>query len=140
MWEEMVLLIAPHHPNGKRGRLPRGIEPMPQTYLMQQWFNLLGEGVEDAIYDSHAFRKLVGVDSMDEARAPGATPLRKFRELMCGVSTVGTRLIEAQSSTENAESKCGSETRQAKKVTCGISGNGFALEWMRGQGIFIRWR
>ena len=35
----------------------RGIETMTRMYLLQMWFNLSDEGVEDAIYDSYAMRK-----------------------------------------------------------------------------------
>ena len=53
-WEEWVAYIAPYDPSGKRGRPPKGIEKMLRMYLLQCWFNLLDEGVEDAIYDSYA--------------------------------------------------------------------------------------
>jgi len=33
-----------------------------RMYLLQCWFNLSDEGVEDAIYDSYAMRKFVGID------------------------------------------------------------------------------
>ena len=53
-WEEWVALIKPHYFNGKRGRPPKGIEKKLRMYLLQIWFNLSDEGVEDAIYDSYA--------------------------------------------------------------------------------------
>ena len=53
-WDEWVNLIKPHYPNGKRGRPPKGIEKMLRMYLLQSWFALSDEGVEDAIYDSNA--------------------------------------------------------------------------------------
>ena len=31
-------------------------------YLLQCWFNLSDEGVEDAIYDSYAMRKFMGIN------------------------------------------------------------------------------
>lgn len=50
-------------------------------YLLQCWFNLSDEGVEDAIYDSYAMRKFVGIDFFEED-APDATTLLKFRRLL----------------------------------------------------------
>ena len=66
-WDEWVAFIAPYYPSGKRGRPPKGIEKMLRMYLLQCWFNLSDEGVEDAIYDSYAMRKFTGIDFMTEA-------------------------------------------------------------------------
>jgi IS5 family transposase len=38
--------------------------------------------VEDAIYDSYAFRKFMNVDFLGEEQAPDATTLCKFRKLL----------------------------------------------------------
>ena len=62
VWEEWTGLILPYYPNGKRGRPTRGAEQMLRMYLLQNWFNLSDEGVEDAIYDSYAFRNFMKVD------------------------------------------------------------------------------
>lgn len=51
-WDRWIGLIKPFYPNGKRGRPTRGIETMLRMYLLQIWFNLSDEGIEDAIYDS----------------------------------------------------------------------------------------
>ena len=55
-WEEWVAYIEPHYPRGHRGRPTQGIEKMLRMYLLQCWFNLSDEGIEDAIYDSYALR------------------------------------------------------------------------------------
>ena len=39
---------------------------MLRMYLLQIWFTLSDEGVEDAIYDSYAMRKFMGIDFMVE--------------------------------------------------------------------------
>ena len=59
-WDEWVEFVRPYYPAGKRGRPTKGIEKMLRMYLLQTWFNLSDEGVEDAIYDSYAFRKFMG--------------------------------------------------------------------------------
>ena len=71
--DEWVEYIKPNDPSGKRGRPPKGIEKMLRMYLLQCWFNLSDEGVEDAIYDSYAMRKFVGIDffvAVDHEKLP----------------------------------------------------------------------
>ena len=137
-WQEWVDYIAPHYPNGKRGRPPMGIEKMLRMYLLQIWFNLSDEGVEDAIYDSYAFRKFMGLNFMED-QVPDATTLLKFRRLMeeskigeklfCSINYVmehtghimrgGTivdaTIISAPSSTKNQEKARDPEMHQTKK-------------------------
>jgi len=137
-WEEWVELIKPHYFDGKRGRPPLGIEKMLRMYLLQIWFNLSDEGVEDAIYDSYAMRKFMGIDFMRE-QAPDATTLLKFRHLieksglgkaffeainrcleqcghiMKGGTIVDATLISAPSSTKNASGSRDPEMHQTKK-------------------------
>ena len=55
-WTEWVEMIRPYYPKGERGRPVRGIETMTRMYMLQMWFNLSDEGVDDAIYDSYAMR------------------------------------------------------------------------------------
>ena len=51
---------------------------MLRMYVVQQCFGLSDEGMEDAIYDSQAIRRFIGIDLSREA-APDATTLLKFR-------------------------------------------------------------
>ena len=80
-WDEWVTLIKPYYPSGKRGRPTRGIDSMLRMYFLANMFNLSDEGVEDAIYDSYAFRKFMKIDFFNE-QVPDATTLCKFRKLM----------------------------------------------------------
>ena len=70
-WEEWVKLVEPHYPKGKRGRPPREIETMLRMLLLQQWFNLSDEGVEDAIYVRQLCNGTVHRDRLCHRR-PGA--------------------------------------------------------------------
>ena len=54
-WEDWTKIIEPYYPKGERGRPPIGIEKMLRMYLLQSWFNLSDEGIEDAIYDGDRF-------------------------------------------------------------------------------------
>ena len=137
-WEEWVSLIVPHYPTGKRGRPPVGMESMLRMYLLQCSFNLSDEGVEDAIYDSYAMRKFMGINFL-ERDVPDATTLLKFRHLlerhglgklffdainrcleragrmMRGGSIVDATLISAPSSTKNANKARDPEMHQTRK-------------------------
>ncbi len=125
-------------PSGKRGRPPKGIEKMLRMYLLQVWFNLSDEGTEDAIYDSYAMRKFVGINFLEED-APDATTLLKFRRLLeqhginklyfeainrvmvetghmlKGGTVVDATIINASPSTKNAEKQRDPEMHQTKK-------------------------
>jgi transposase, IS5 family len=54
---------------------------MLRMYVAQQCFGLSDEGVEDAIYDSQAIRRFVGID-LNRESAPDATTLLNFRHLL----------------------------------------------------------
>ena len=137
-WDEWVEFVKPYYPSGKRGRPTKGIEKMLRMYLLQVWFNLSDEGVEDAIYDSYAFRKFMGIN-FNEEHVPDATTLLKFRHLleenhlgeqmfkainyvleqggamMKGGTIVDATIINAPSSTKNAEKARDPEMHQTKK-------------------------
>ena len=139
VWEEWTALVLPYYPSGKRGRPTRGAQTMLRMYLLQNWFNLSDEGVEDAIYDSYAFRKFMKVDFTGNEQVPDATTLCKFRKLldengitkaffesikgflekhgklMRGGTIVDATIIEAPSSTKNVEGKRDPEMHQVKK-------------------------
>ncbi|MBB86818.1 MAG: hypothetical protein CMP06_05890 [Xanthomonadales bacterium] len=67
-WALLVSVIEPHYPKGGgRGRPPIGCERMLRMYIAQQCFGLSDEGIEDALYDSQAIRRFVGVDLSREA-------------------------------------------------------------------------
>ena len=138
-WDEWISLIIPYYPSGKRGRPPIGIEIMLRMYLLQVWFNLSDEGTEDAIYDSYAMRKFVGINFLEED-VPDATTLLKFRRLLekhglnklffeainrvmvetghmlKGGSVVDATIINAPSSTKNAQKQRDPEMHQTKKA------------------------
>ena len=80
-WAELLAVVEPHYPKGKRGRPPIGLERMLRVYVVQQWNNLSDEGVEDAITDSQALRAFVGIDLSREA-APDATTVLQLRHLL----------------------------------------------------------
>ncbi len=57
--DEVGGYCAPYYPTGKRDRPPREIEVVFRMLLLQLWFNLSDEAVDDAIYDSYAMKSMV---------------------------------------------------------------------------------
>ena len=137
-WDEWVAVIIPYYHKGERGRPPMGVEKMLRMYLLQCWFNLSDEGVEEAIYDSYALRWFMKINFVDE-QVPDATTLLKFRRLMeqhklgqlffhtissflerhghmmRGGTIVDATLISAPSSTKNETKSRDPEMHQTKK-------------------------
>ncbi len=137
-WDRWVALIEPFYYDGKKGRRPKPLETMLRMYLLQAWFSLSDEGVEDAVCDSYAMRKFMGLDFAVE-QVPDATTLLHFRHLlekhdlghrlledqneifdaqgwtMRGGSIVDATIIAAPSSTKNASGARDPEMRQTKK-------------------------
>ena len=72
-WDAWVALVVPHYPAGKRGRKPVEIEQMLRMTMLQIWFNLSDEGIEDAIYDSYAMKTFMGIDFSTGEQVPDAT-------------------------------------------------------------------
>ena len=137
-WECWIDMIRPYYFNNQRGRKPIGIETMLRMYLMQIWFNLSDEGIEDSIYDSYAMRSFMHINFNDQ-QVPDATTLLKFRHMleanklgekifadvntrldkaglmMHGGTIVDASLIAAPKSTKNQDGKRDSEMHQTKK-------------------------
>ena len=137
-WDEVVAMIEPYYYHNQRGRKARGIETMFRMYLLQTWYNLSDEALEDAIYDSYAMRKFMHLDFVKES-VPDATTLCKFRKIivenglakqyfeavksfmeehgriMHGGSIVDATIIDAPKSTKNEENRRDPEMHQTKK-------------------------
>jgi IS5 family transposase len=150
-WTEWCAAVDPYYPAGKRGRPPRGVETMLRMYLLQNWYNLSDEGVEEAIYNTYPMSKFMGIDFMDYEQVPDATTLCKFRKLldengvtkilfesvkgflekhgkiMHGGSIQDATIIAAPSSTKNAKHERDPEMHQVKK------GN----QWYHGERLHI---
>ncbi len=74
-WSELERTIAPFYPSsGGRGRPPIGVSRMLRMYVAQQCFGLSDEGIEDALYDSQAIRRLRWSRSFGQS--PGRNKLR----------------------------------------------------------------
>lgn len=139
-WSVLVSEIETYSPRGcGRGRPPIGCERMLRMYIAQQCFGLSDKGIEDALYDFQAIRRVVGIDLTREA-APEATTLLKFRRLLethglterlfaainqhlaeqglllKAGTVVDATIIQAPSSTKNQRGERDPEMHQTKKV------------------------
>ena len=137
-WSELVALISPYMPEGRRGRPPFAVEVMLRIHFMQQWFNLSDPAMEEALHDMALFRDFAGLGGWDE-RVPDETTILRFRRvlekhklapkilqtindllrskgLMLRAGTVvDATLIAAPSSTKNTEGERDPEMKQSKK-------------------------
>ena len=91
-WPALCALIEPHYPKPGNGRPPIGVERMLRLYFLQQWFNLSDPGVEEALYDSQAMRRFVGIDLGHEP-VPDETTVYRFRHLL-ETHGLGRRLFD----------------------------------------------
>ena len=84
-WSALESLVRPHYAKAGNGRQPVGLSIMLRTYFVQQWFNLSDPGVEEALYESAALRRFVGVD-LGMAPAPDETTI--CASAICWRSTI----------------------------------------------------
>lgn len=137
-WQALCEVIEPHYPKAGNGRPPIGLERMLRMYFVQHWFNLADAACEDALLDSTALRRFVGID-LGRERVPDATTLLKFRRLLekhklgealfakvgevlqaqgmkVGTGTiVDATIIGAPSSTKNADKQRDPDMHQTRK-------------------------
>jgi transposase, IS5 family len=137
-WAALCAVVEPHYPKAGNGRPPVGLARMLRMYFVQHWFNLADEACEEALLDSVALRRFVGIDLGCE-RVPDGTTLLRFRRLLeqhglgaalfaqvgqvlqdkgmkVGTGTiVDATIISAPSSTKNATGQRDPEMHQTRK-------------------------
>jgi len=137
-WAELCGVIEPHYPKAGNGRPPVGLERMLRMHFVQHWFDLADGACEDALLDSTALRRFVGID-LGRERVPDASTLLNFRRLLekhelgaalfakvgevlqakglkVGTGTiVDATIIGAPSSTKNADKQRDPEMHQTRK-------------------------
>jgi IS5 family transposase len=91
-WPALCELIEPFYPKPGNGRPPIGVERMLRVYFLQQWFNLSDPAVEEALYDSLAMRRFVGID-LGREPVPDETTVYRFRHLL-EAPDLGRRLFD----------------------------------------------
>jgi IS5 family transposase len=137
-WTELVALIQPYAPEGKRGRPPFAVQTLLRIHFMQQWFGLSDPAMEEALHDTPLLREFAGLDDW-QSRLPDESTILRFRHLLekhklaaemfkvvnelleqRGLllrqgSIVDATLIAAPSSTKNKDKERDPEMHQSKK-------------------------
>ncbi|MBQ0929005.1 IS5 family transposase [Ideonella alba] len=137
-WADLVALVSPYLPEGKRGRPPFSPETMLRIHFMQQWFALSDPAMEEALHDMPVFREFAGLEGWDE-RLPDESTILRFRHVLekhklaaqilqtvndllsaKGVmlksgTVVDATLIAAPSSTKNTSGERDPEMKQSRK-------------------------
>ncbi|WP_119291120.1 IS5 family transposase [Azohydromonas sediminis] len=79
-WAALEALIAPHAPEGRRGRPPFSVRTMLRIHFMQQWFTLSDPAMEEALHDVPLFREFAELNF--ETRLPDESTILRFRHLL----------------------------------------------------------
>jgi len=136
-WADLVALVVPFAPEGRRGRPPFAVETMLRIHFMQQWFGLSDPAMEEALHDVPMYREFASLGWT--TRLPDESTILRFRHLleehkvaaqMLAVindmlatkglmlrtgTVVDATLISAPSSTKNASGERDPEMHQTKK-------------------------
>ena len=136
-WADLVALVAPNAPEGKKGRPPFSIETMLRVHFMQQWFTLSDPAMEEALHDIALFRDFAGL--CWDSRIPDESTILRFRHLLekhqlsrkilasvnelltdkglmlKAGTVVDATLIAAPSSTKNKSGERDPQMKQSKK-------------------------
>ena len=138
-WADLLALIEPSYPtSGRRGRPPMAASTMLRIHFMQLWYALSDPAMEDALYEIESMRRFAGLE-LNEDAIPDETTILKFRRfleqhglavkileavnahlsgkglLLRQGTIVDATIIQAPSSTKNADKQRDPEMRQTKK-------------------------
>jgi IS5 family transposase len=136
-WKSLLSLIEPLYPVAGRGRHPYPLETMLRIHLMQNWFSLSDPAMEETLYENTPVRAFAHLTLTGPI--PDETTILNFRHLLeenelapeilgrvnaylarKGLllkrgSIVDATIIEAPSSTKNADGERDPEMHQTKK-------------------------
>ena len=79
-WARLEARIRPVYPTGERGRPPYPLALLLRIHCVQLFYNLSDPAMEDALYDSVAVQRFVGLTARDPR--PDETTILNFRHLL----------------------------------------------------------
>ncbi len=79
-WRRLEARLRPVYPTGERGRPPYPLAMMLRIHCVQLFYNLSDPAMEDALYDSVAVQRFVGLAARDPR--PDETTILNFRHLL----------------------------------------------------------
>ena len=152
----LVKLMEPFYPQvgPQGGRPPYGLETMLRIHLMQNWWSLRDEVMEDALIDTGAIRRFAGID-LAQDHSPDTTTILSFRHfierhqlaeeifktvgqymrekglLLREGTVVDATIIHAPTSTKNEKRKREPQMHQTRKGNQWFFGMKVHLGWIR---------
>ena len=79
-WHRLEARLGPIYPAGERGRPPYPLAMLLRIHCVQLFYNLSDPAMEDALYDSVAVQRFVGLAARDPR--PDETTILNFRHLL----------------------------------------------------------
>ena len=79
-WRRLEARLRPVYPAGARGRPPYPLAMLLRIHCVQLFYNLSDPAMEDALYDSAAVQRFVGLAARDPR--PDETTILNFRHLL----------------------------------------------------------
>jgi IS5 family transposase len=139
-WKALIDVIQPHYPKAckKDSRPPYPLATMLRVHLLQQWYSLSDQAMEEALIEVPSMRRFAGIELISD-RIPDETTFLTFRHLleqhelgeqifetvkahlsargmtMRQGTIVDATLIASPSPTKNKEGKRDPEMHQTKK-------------------------
>ena len=82
-WQPLLDLIEPYCPKTsiKGGRPPYPLATMLRMHLMQHWYSLSDQAMEDVLVEVGTIRRFAGIDLISD-RIPDETTILAFRHLL----------------------------------------------------------
>ena len=82
-WKVLVDLIGPHYArtSSKGGRPPYPLKTMLRIHLLQQWYDLSDQAMEDALIEVATMHRFAGIAQIAD-RIPGKITILAFRHLL----------------------------------------------------------
>jgi IS5 family transposase len=82
-WQALIDLIEPHYPKASKngGQPPYPLATMLRVHLLQQWYSLSDQAMEEALIEAPTLRRFAGIDLISD-RIPDETTILTFRHLL----------------------------------------------------------
>lgn len=116
-WSALLARLEPHYPkSGRRGRQPMALSSMLRICCAQNWFNLSGRQMEDALYEIESRRHFLEKHDLTTAMLEEINSHLKAQGLLVSKgSMVDATIIHAPSLTKNQDNSRAPEMHQTKK-------------------------
>ena len=80
LWDNLIALIAPYHPQSNNGRPPLALMTMLRTHFTQQWLSLSDPAMDEAFFDTPLYREFAQIEEF--TRMPDKSTILRFRHCL----------------------------------------------------------